>query len=125
MDKEALLNLLDSLELPKTEYYILSAGALIFYGIRESTNDLDLCVSKELFNTLKEKYKFKECEKTKYGTYHISKNIEILPTSKENFNMIYKDGYPIQTLETILEFKEKRNEHKDQKDIENIKKILL
>ena len=31
--------------------------------------------------------------------------------------MIYKDGYPIQILETILEFKEKRNEPKDQKNI--------
>lgn len=35
MNKEELLNLLNSLELPKTEYYILSSGSLLLYGLRE------------------------------------------------------------------------------------------
>ncbi len=38
--------------------------------------------------------------------------------------MEYKDGYPVEKLETILAFKEKRNAPKDQKDIENIKRYL-
>ncbi len=36
--------------------------------------------------------------------------------------MEYKDGYPVESLKTILAFKEKRNAPKDQKDIKNIKK---
>lgn len=38
--------------------------------------------------------------------------------------MEYKDGYPVEKLEKILAFKEKRNAPKDQKDIENIKRYL-
>ena len=38
--------------------------------------------------------------------------------------MEYKDGYPVESLKTILAFKEKRNAPKYQKDIENIKKYL-
>ena len=38
--------------------------------------------------------------------------------------MEYKDGYPVESLKTILAFKEKRNAPKDQKDIKNIKKYL-
>ncbi len=38
--------------------------------------------------------------------------------------MEYKDGYPVESLKTILAFKEKRNALKDQKDIKNIKKYL-
>ena len=38
--------------------------------------------------------------------------------------MEYKDGYPVESLKTILAFKEKRNASKDKKDIENIKRYL-
>jgi hypothetical protein len=122
MNKEELLNLLDSLEIPKTEYYILSSGAMLLYGLREIAGDLDLCVSNELFEQLKERYNLKESDKSQYGFYHISKDIEIIPKSKENFKMKYKDGYPVEDLRTILAFKERRNKPKDQKDIENIKR---
>lgn len=124
MNKEELLNLLNTLELPKTEYYILSSGSLLLYGLREMAGDLDLCVSNELFKQLRKKYNLKESDKNEYGFYHISKEIEIVPNSKENFKMEYKDGYPVESLETILVFKEKRNASKDKKDIENIKRYL-
>ena len=124
MNKEELLNLLNTLELPKTEYYILSSGSLLLYELREMAGDLDLCVSNELFKQLRKKYNLKESDKNEYGFYHISKEIEIVPNSKENFKMEYKDGYPVESLETILVFKEKRNASKDKKDIENIKRYL-
>ena len=38
--------------------------------------------------------------------------------------MEYREGYPVEKLETILQFKEKRNLDKDKKDIENIRKYL-
>ena len=97
---------------------------MLLYGLREIAGDLDLCVSNELFEQLKEKYNLKENDKNECGFYHISKEIEIVPNSKENFKMEYKDGYPVESLRTILAFKEKRNAPKDQKDIENIKKYL-
>lgn len=124
MNREELLKLVDSLNLPKTEYYILSSGSMLLYGLREVANDLDLCVSNELFEQLKEKYNLHESDKNEYGFYHISQNIEIVPNSKENFKMEYKDGYPVESLKTVLAFKEKRNAPKDQKDIENIRKYL-
>ena len=51
MNKEELLNLLNSLELPKTEYYILSSGSMLLYGLREIVGDLDLSVSNEIIET--------------------------------------------------------------------------
>ena len=124
MNREELLKLVDSLNLPKTEYYILSSGSMLLYGLREVANDLDLCVSNELFEQLKEKYNLHESDKNEYGFYHISQNIEIVPNSKENFKMEYKNGYPVESLKTVLAFKEKRNAPKDQKNIENIRKYL-
>jgi hypothetical protein len=124
MNKEELLKLVEDLDLPKTEFYILSSGSMLLYGLREKAGDLDLCVSNELFEKLKEKYNLKDTDKNECGFYHISQEIEIVPNSKDNFKMNYKDGYPVEDLKNILAFKEKRNAPKDQKDIENIRKYL-
>lgn len=124
MNKEELLKLVEELKLPKTEFYIWSSGSMLLYGLREKAGDLDLCVSNELFKKLKEKYNLKDTDKNECGFYHISQDIEIVPNSKENFKMNYREGYPVEDLRNILEFKEKRNAPKDQKDIENIKKYL-
>lgn len=87
MNKEELLKLLDNLELPKTEYYILSSGSMLLYGLREIAVDLDLCVSNELFKHLKKNYNLKESDKNECGFYRISEDIEIVPNNKENFKM--------------------------------------
>ena len=124
MNKVELLELVDSLGLPKSEYYILSGGSLLLFGLRQEANDLDLCVSKELFKVLKNTYGLKQDDKTETGFYPISENIEIVPNDKENFKMKIRGGYPVETLESILKFKRIRNTLKDKEDIRNIEKYL-
>jgi hypothetical protein len=122
MNKEELLKLVNSLNIPKSEYYILGGGSLVLFGIKEKTSDLDLCVSEALFSKLKNKYKL--IEKNECGFYSISDLIEIIPNKKDDFIMDEVDGYNVEKLEKILEFKIKRNKPKDQADIENIKKYI-
>lgn len=71
MNKNELLKLVDSLNMPKTEYYILSSGSLLLYGLREKAGDLDLCVSNELFDKLKIKFNLRQPNEC--GFYQISK----------------------------------------------------
>ena len=124
MNREELLKLVDSLNFKKTEFYVLSGGSLLIRKLRERTEDLDLCVSNELFKNIVDKYKIKEESKNAGGFYHILKEVEVIPISKEDFKMEYIDGYPVQTLENILEYKKKLNRPKDKKDIEIIMKYL-
>lgn len=56
MIKSELLQLIDSLDFPKSDYYVLGGGCLIVREIREQTKDLDLCISKKLFDNIREKY---------------------------------------------------------------------
>lgn len=124
MNKHELLTLIDSLDLPKGEYYILGGGSLLMCGLRETTTDLDLCVSNYLFEKLREKYNLKEEEKNDCGFYRISEKVEIVPSEKSNFTMMEVDGYYIEDLRRILNFKKSRNLPKDQVDIQNIEKYL-
>ena len=124
MNKEELLKLVESLNMPKDEYYILGGGSLVMFGIKETTSDLDLCVSNELFAKLKEKYNLDEKDKNECGFYQISDIIEIIPNPKEEFTAQEIDGYKVEELKRILEFKKKRNAPKDKPYIEKITQYL-
>ena len=124
MNKEELLKLVESLRLPKEEYYILGGGSLVMFGIKETTSDIDLCVSEELFARLKEEYSLNEKDKNECGFYQISDIIEIIPNPKEEFTCEEIEGYQVEELKRILEFKKKRNAPKDQPYIEKIAKHL-
>lgn len=124
MKKIELLNLLKELNFPKDEYYVLSGASLVLRGIREEANDLDLCISEELFKQIKDKYNLTEEKKNECGFYKINDNLEIVVDKKEDFNMEIGEKYNLENLQTILDFKLKRNLSKDQKDIENIKIYL-
>ena len=124
MNKEQLLNLIESLNLPKSEYYILSSGVLLLYGVREKAGDLDLCVSPSLFETLKKQFNLTDDKRNSCGFYAITDDVEIVVNEKSDFERTFKDGYPVQTLESILAFKKNRCAPKDIPDIAQIERYL-
>lgn len=124
MKKIELLNLLEKLNFPKDEYYVLSGASLVLRGIREEANDLDLCISEELFHQIKDKFNLTEEKKNEYGFYKINDNLEIVVDKKEDFKMEIGEKYNLEDLQTILAFKIKRNNPKDKSDIEKIVKYL-
>lgn len=124
MKKKELINLVESLNLPKDEYYILSSGSLILYNLREEANDLDICVSKELFEIIKEKYNIDLKSKNNCGFYKLNSLIDVVVNDKKEFNRTFKDDYPVETLENILQYKIKRNAPKDREDIIKIQSYL-
>ena len=124
MNKIELLNLLETLTFPKDEYYVLSGASLVLRDIKEEAKDLDLCISDELFEQIKEKYNLTDGMKNECGFYKINDNLEIVVNKKEDFKMEIGERYNLEDLQTILNFKLKRNLLKDKKDIENIKIYL-
>lgn len=126
MDKNELIKLVESLNFPQEEYYILSSGCLLFYGLREKANDLDLCISEKLFNNIKEKYNLVEEKKNECGFYKLNDLVEVVVNSPAEFENQYdfKYGYQLQKLEIILMDKKKRNLPKDKCDIDNIERYL-
>ena len=124
MRKIELLNLLEELNFPKDEYYVLSGASLVLRGIKDEASDLDLCISEELFNQIKDKFNLTEEKKNECGFYKINDNLEIVVDKKEDFKIEIGEKYNLEDLQTILDFKIKRNLPKDKKDIENIKRYL-
>ena len=65
-----------------------------------------------------------EKDKNECGFYHISDIIEVIPNPKDEFTCEEIEGYQVEELKRILEFKKKRNAPKDQPYIEKITKYL-
>lgn len=126
MNKEDLIDLLETLKFPRNEYYILSSGCLLLYGLRQIAGDLDLCITPNLFKKIKNIYDLTENKKNQCGFYKLNEKVEVVVDTLEEFEGQYdiKDGYQVQKLDIILRDKKKRNLPKDQRDIENITKYL-
>lgn len=124
MNKQEVIKLLKKLDLPTSEYYVLSSGCLVLYGLRDIANDLDLCVKPELFEKLCVKYNLKEEDKNECGFYRINDLVEVVISGKYPFDFDVVEGYQVQKLEQILNSKINSDRPKDKIDAQNILKIF-
>lgn len=124
MKKKDVIKTLEKYSLNKNDYIILSTGSLVLKGIKEEAHDIDLAVSKELLEYLLKNY---DCE---LETYSDDFAVYIL-NDELNFSTHYYDvpfemidGYKVQTLDSVIELKEKLNRSKDMKDLKLIDDYL-
>ncbi|MDO5451635.1 MAG: hypothetical protein Q4F56_00925 [Candidatus Saccharibacteria bacterium] len=119
MDKKEFIAALEELGWPKNEYVILSGGSLLLRGLRETTADIDVSLSKHLA----EEINLYDAPQDEKGYYNPRENVQAFDDSdKKEFDIV--DGYQCETLESILAFKKKMMRPKDLKDIEKIEAAL-
>ena len=80
MNKDELVNLIESLKISKDEYWILSSGALVIRGIYPDAGDLDIAVTEKGLQELKNNYNLK---KKGNGWYIVNDKIECVLDTKE------------------------------------------
>lgn len=126
MRANELLKKVMKLNLSPTEFYILGGGALLLYGVRKEVNDIDLCVSNRLFNSLKTEGKIDLSSKNECGFYKLSNNpeVEIVPCDKNDFKCIELGDLYVEDINEILRYKKQRNRPKDKKDVLKIELFL-
>lgn len=124
MTKKDILKSIDDLNLDYTDYCIISGGALVLYGIRPETEDVDIFINENGFNKLKEKYEIISKEYKYKDLYGIGSDIELLFREFDS-SIVYKiDGYPVLKIEEVLKWKVDNHRDKDLKDIELIRNYL-
>lgn len=133
MLSEDLILKIKELKLPKGEYIVSGSGILDVLTIRKA-NDIDLLVSPELFEYLKDTCEWKEHNSYKTTISHPEGKAEAkkcLDFMKEQYTLsdiissafIYED-IPFINLKILLEAKKQLNREKDQEDIKNIENYL-
>lgn len=119
MNREEFVSALEALDLPKTEFVILSGGSLLMRGLRKETADMDLSASGKLAISLN----LYDCPQDKDGMYIPFPNVQ-MNDDMEKFHFDIIDGYQCESLEDILRQKREWNRPKDQADIIAIEAAL-
>lgn len=124
MTKEDLLRRLEELGFDRKEYWVVSGGAMVLYGLREKTHDLDLGCTATLADRLENRGY--PVTRLPDGTRKI-----VLAEDVELFeNWIYDtvtevEGVPVISLEGLIAMKKTLGREKDQRDLMLIENFLM
>lgn len=123
MDKAELIRRVNELDFDKNEYWLVTGSAMVLYGLRAETGDIDLGCSTKMAN---------ELESKGYQTIILSDGTRKIVFGKdvEIFeNWIFDtvsiiDGVPVISLNGLIEMKKSLGREKDKRDIELIEAHL-
>ena len=120
MNRKEILEKLDTLQLPKNEFIVISGASLVLQEIIEETRDIDLTCSKEFYDNLNWDEKVGAAGiKIKY-----KEDIEIGNNFYDNKRIVFCNGYKIANLEHVLDVKKELNREKDKEIIKKLEKII-
>ena len=107
MNKQELIKLIESLNIDKEEFWILSSGALVIRGIYPDAGDLDIGVSERGLEQLKKNYDLKQKEN---GWYIVNDKIECTLDTKDVEKI---DGYNVESINRYYKYLLQSNREKD------------
>ena len=117
MDREEVINIVESLNFSKGEYYITGEAALVLYDIRKYCDSINLYVSEDLFWELKDAGRINHNRVDEAGFYQIANEVAVAVQNKKKFEVRMESGFPLQTLKSIVLWKRDRNGSQDQNDL--------
>jgi len=123
MKKEEILKRLKELPYPKEEYWLITGAAMVVYGMREETHDIDLGCSKKLADQLeKDGYL---CRKNENGkrSFQIGGTFEIFEEWKTG-TLQWEEDCQLLSPEGLIAMKSALGRQKDLRDIALIRAWL-
>lgn len=123
MNRIEYLKKLDELNLDKNSYCIIASGSMLMHNLRDNCNDIDIRVSKELFQELFDKYNMKQSDRYDY-VYELGDIIDVTCRNFDKDNIEFVDGYPVEKLEIQLNWMLENNRPKDQEKIKILQEYL-
>lgn len=121
MNKEEIINLIETIEIDSEEFWILSSASLVIRGLFPDAGDLDIAVTEKGLEQLKQKYEIKSKGN---GKYEINDKIECIVDKKEEWKIEKCGKYNLVSLEKYLEFLKSSNREKDKIRYEIVLKAL-
>ncbi len=125
MNKQDIVKTLNKYQFDVNEYMIISGASMVLQGIKSSTGDIDIAVSKKYYDYLVENY---DCTtqkvKNNLNIYLIDNVINFSTNYYNREEVIIYDGFPIQNIDGIKKLKLNLNREKDINDINKLDKYL-
>lgn len=123
MNKNTLIAKVKSLALPSGSYCVLAGGAMLFYGLREQTQDVDLHINDAAFAHLQATQQVCLLDEDRRH-YAIGEDIEFYVTAQEQIVCEQREGIFVQTPQEILALKKRLGREKDAADIAALQRYI-
>ena len=101
MNKEELLELIESLGIDKNEFWVLSSGALVLRGIMQDAGDLDIAATQKALDELKKKFDLVQKEN---GWYKVNDKVECKLDTKEDWKIEEYEGLLLESIEKYYKY---------------------
>lgn len=116
LNKEDIICLLKDAAFDINEYWVTSGAAMVLYGIKDMTRDIDLGCTSQMADKLENKGYYVEVLGDGSRRIIFSKTIEIFENWVED-KVILFHGLPIVSIDGMIIMKEKLGREKDLEDI--------
>lgn len=123
MKKGDIISIVQNLPFDRQAFWLTAGAAMVLYGLREDTHDLDIGCTSAMADQLESLGYRSVDERPGHRRFVYTSDIEF----SENFFLGERteiDGIPVLTLPALLDMKLYLNREKDQKDIATLRKIL-
>ncbi len=119
LDKKQIIARLEELHLDDTKYWLITGGAMVLYGLREQTSDIDLGCTSDLADLLQQEGF--PVERMPDGTRKIvvAEDVEIFENWLED-RVERFEGVPVISIQGLIEMKRALGREKDFRDIQLI-----
>ena len=116
MNKQDIINRLNKFPYSKDEYWVITGSAMVLYGIREKTHDIDMGCSSLMADQLEKDGYVPSLTESGNRKFNIGEDIEIFENWK--FDTIERiDDIPVISLKGLIEMKKDLGREKDFRDI--------
>ena len=124
MNRAEILRRLQELPFDPAEYWLLAGGAMVLYGLRPETHDLDLgCTTARADALAAAGVLFKEMEDGSGRWFTLSDDVEVFENwLKDRVELV--DGVPVVSLRGLREMKAALGREKDLRDVALIDALL-
>lgn len=119
MKKEEIAARLDAFPYDMDGFWLITGAALVLFGVREETEDIDMGCSTEAANRLEADGHLYQVTEDGKRWFKIHGEFEVF----ENWlygSVEQLDGYPVMSLQGIREMKQRLGREKDLRDIQLI-----
>ena len=119
MNKQEIIENLSLLPYSRDDYWIITGAAMVLYGIREQTSDIDIGCTTSMANRLEQAgYSYKITESGNRW-FKFDNTIEIFENWL-NDTVTVVDGIQVITVQGLIEMKQELGRQKDLEDIKLI-----
>ena len=123
MNKQEIISILNKFPYSRDEYWIITGSAMVLYGIRDETHDIDMGCTSRMADQLEADGYSSTLTESGNRRFKIGENIEVYENwIRDTISMV--DDVPVISINGLVMMKQQLGRDKDIKDITLIKEYM-